>query len=213
MDAKIKELLTRLSFFAEDGMADKPIVEIAKQADALLLEVARKPNTQQPVAYMVVQPGCKAGKTFLSESAAYAELLESPAGSELVNLYATPPVPRDVLMAALGACRAECAKHYLGDADDSQIDLAAIADRYASKVQPELVNKQLLASLKRVTEEIQDLMSESEGVAGFHRNGDIATWGELEAGGRFERLSGLPDALAAIAEAAQPVWQQSGVSK
>lgn len=46
MDAKIKELLTRLSFFAEDGMADKPIVEIAKQADALLSELVKREATQ-----------------------------------------------------------------------------------------------------------------------------------------------------------------------
>lgn len=153
MDQKIKELLTRLSFFAEDGMADKPIVEIAKQADALLLEVARKPNTQQPAAYMVVQPRCKAGKTFLSEAAAYAELLASPAGSELVNLYTAQPVPRDVLMAALADCREECAKHYLGNDDDSEINLAAIADRYASQVQPEPVNQQMLAALKMVLDD------------------------------------------------------------
>lgn len=67
------------------------------------------------------------------------------------------------------------------------------------------VNQQTLAALKGITEEINGLMSESEGVAGFHRNGDIAPWHELEAGGRYERLSSLPDAMTAIAAAeAQP---------
>lgn len=48
MDARIKELLTRLSFFAQDGMTDKPIVEIAKLADALLMEVARQSARPKP---------------------------------------------------------------------------------------------------------------------------------------------------------------------
>ncbi|HEX5362354.1 MAG TPA: hypothetical protein VFW49_14910 [Fluviicoccus sp.] len=57
MDARIKDLLTRLSFFAQDGMTDKPIVEIAKQADALLTELVKQQNTQQPVAWAVLRDG------------------------------------------------------------------------------------------------------------------------------------------------------------
>jgi hypothetical protein len=34
-------------------------------------------------------------------------------------------------------------------------------------------------------EAVNALMRESEGVAGLHRNGDIAPWDELLAGGRF----------------------------
>ncbi|PRP68729.1 hypothetical protein BUE93_20920 [Chromobacterium amazonense] len=58
---------------------------------------------------------------------------------------------------------------------------------------------QLLAALSGLVDDIQGLMVESDGLAGFHRNGDIAPWDELEAGGRFERLSHLPDAISAIA--------------
>lgn len=65
------------------------------------------------------------------------------------------------------------------------------------------VNKQLLDALKNVTSEIQGLMEESSGVVGFHLNGDVATWDELEHGGRFERLSSLPDAHEAMAAAEQ----------
>lgn len=39
METKIKNLLARLAFFAEDGMAEPPIVAIAKDADALLKEM------------------------------------------------------------------------------------------------------------------------------------------------------------------------------
>lgn len=130
MDAKIKELLIRLSFFAEDGMADKPIVEIAKQAEALLMEAARKPNTQHPVAQIT------GGKTYMS-----VELLENcpadlPNGAQP---YLSPPVPRDVLM-AFGAAVRDAAKRADFDIGED-VDIEAIADRYAGKVQPEPVNQ------------------------------------------------------------------------
>ena len=48
--------------------------------------------------------------------------------------------------------------------------------------------------------EVQDLISESHGVYGLHLNGDESPWNELEQGGRFERLTTLPEALAAIDE-------------
>lgn len=42
-----------------------------------------------------------------------------------------------------------------------------------------------------LAQEIWDLISESEGVAGLHLNGDLAPWDELLPGGRFERLTSL----------------------
>ena len=48
--------------------------------------------------------------------------------------------------------------------------------------------------------EVQDLIGESHGVYGLHLNGDESPWGELEQGGRFERLTSLNEALAAIDE-------------
>ena len=59
------------------------------------------------------------------------------------------------------------------------------------------------AALKLAREalgEVQDLLSESHGVYGLHLNGDESPWSELEQGGRFERLTTLPEALAAINE-------------
>lgn len=50
METKIKNLLARLAFFAEDGMAEPPIVAIAKDAEALLKEMCRaqpEPGNQQ----------------------------------------------------------------------------------------------------------------------------------------------------------------------
>jgi len=43
-----------------------------------------------------------------------------------------------------------------------------------------------LNECKRAIAAIRDLINDSEGVAGLHRNGDIAPWDELLAGGRFE---------------------------
>jgi len=83
----------------------------------------------------------------------------------------------------------------------TSVDPSAIVDSIQSQAQPEPVNQRLLTALKNVTGEIQGLMAESEGIAGLHLNGDIAPWSEIEAGGRFERLSSLPDAEAAIAAA------------
>ena len=58
----------------------------------------------------------------------------------------------------------------------------------------------LLAALEGLTDDICSLIDESSGVANLHLNGDIAFWSELEAGGQFERLTHLPDALRIIAE-------------
>ena len=60
---------------------------------------------------------------------------------------------------------------------------------------------ELLGALEGLAGDIQGLIEESDGVNGLHLNGDVATWGELEAGGRFERLTHLPGALAAIVKA------------
>lgn len=55
METKIKNLLARLAFFAEEGMAEPPIVAIAKDADALLKELCRAQPEQaqqaEPVAF------------------------------------------------------------------------------------------------------------------------------------------------------------------
>lgn len=48
--------------------------------------------------------------------------------------------------------------------------------------------------------EVQDLIGESSGVYGLHLNGDESPWSEVEQGGRFERLTTLLEALAAINE-------------
>ncbi len=70
------------------------------------------------------------------------------------------------------------------------------------------VTLELIAQLRKAREsvpallnlvaDIQGLMSESEGVAGLHRNGDVAPWDELEPGGRYERLGSLQAAIEVI---------------
>lgn len=59
----------------------------------------------------------------------------------------------------------------------------------------------LLAKLTKLVNDLDGLIAESTGVAGLHRNGDIATWSELTAGGRFEEwLSSLDEARDLLAE-------------
>lgn len=44
-----------------------------------------------------------------------------------------------------------------------------------------------ITKLRKGIEAVRSLIDESEGVAGLHLNGDIASWDELEQGGRFEQ--------------------------
>lgn len=60
---------------------------------------------------------------------------------------------------------------------------------------------ELLEILEGLSDDIEALIEESHGVAGLHLNGDVAPWGELQAGGRFERFMNLPIARAVIASA------------
>lgn len=53
----------------------------------------------------------------------------------------------------------------------------------------------LLEKLQRLVEDLDSLIASSDGVAGLHRNGDVAEWCELTSGGQFEKwLSSLDEA-------------------
>lgn len=53
----------------------------------------------------------------------------------------------------------------------------------------------LLEALDKLVTDLRDLMNASEGVAGLHRNGDVATWDELTRGGKISSwLSTFDDA-------------------
>lgn len=59
-----------------------------------------------------------------------------------------------------------------------------------------------LAALKELVNDLTGLISESDGVAGLHKNGDLATWDELTNGGRFEEwIASLETARAICAKA------------
>lgn len=98
----------------------------------------------------------------------------------LPSPFTAPPVPRDVLM-AFGEAVRDAAKRADFDIGED-VDLAAIADRYASKVPPEPVNQQLLAALKQMV--------------GY-------VFGDIEAG-KSDVCDRLRSIIAA-AEAAQPI--------
>lgn len=55
-----------------------------------------------------------------------------------------------------------------------------------------------------LVKELDDLRESSEGVAGLHRNGDLAPWSELGESGEFPWLSSFDRARAALAEADGP---------
>ncbi len=61
----------------------------------------------------------------------------------------------------------------------------------------------LVEALRNVLDDVRTLMKDSHGVAGLHRNGDVASWEEITEGGRYEEwLVSLADAqrtLAALA--------------
>ena len=61
----------------------------------------------------------------------------------------------------------------------------------------------LVAALRKVVSDLGELISQSHGVAGLHLNGDLASWGELTDGGRFEEWLSLDHARAALALAEQ----------
>ena len=89
METKIKNLLARLAFFAEDGMAEPPIVAIAKDADALLKEMCMAGQAQ-------AEPRCACGDSFTSD-AACANCLATQQQAE--------PVARDVVYEVLYGLR------------------------------------------------------------------------------------------------------------
>lgn len=51
----------------------------------------------------------------------------------------------------------------------------------------------VMGKAAELVSDVRALADESDGVAGLHLNGDIARWGELLPGGRFERLTALDD--------------------
>ena len=109
-------------------------------------------NTQQPVAW-VVYNGWRKELPFLTEEAAsdfvaaeqlHSDLSGSLAAYRVIPTYTAPPVPRDVLMAALNEVNTKYMEVCGAQFGDEYI--AALADRYASKVaQAGPVNRQLLA--------------------------------------------------------------------
>lgn len=69
---------------------------------------------------------------------------------------------------------------------------------YTRPPESRLREARLREALANLVQEIDDLVSESEGVAGLHLNGDVAEWDDLLPGGPYERLTSLDDARAAL---------------
>lgn len=133
------------------GAAVLPIGEIDVYA-APVVAANEQQNTQQPVAYR-----WRFGSESLDTRWHYSDVPLVPYSDRTVeSLYTAPPVPRDVLMAAMrdavadlkaGAFLADCGT----DIAFRAVDYSAIADRYASQVQPErntVTLEEMVAKLK-----------------------------------------------------------------
>lgn len=98
----------------------------------------------------------------------------------------------------------------LYDGDDLPSAKAAAQADYERRIlaalepaEPATDEARLREALANLVHEIDDLVSESEGVAGLHLNGDVAEWDDLLPGGPYERLSSLNDARAALKGASE----------
>lgn len=58
----------------------------------------------------------------------------------------------------------------------------------------------LIDVIERIVSEFDELSAQSDGVAGYHLNGDIATWEEIKRGGRYECLGSIDYAAELIAK-------------
>lgn len=67
--------------------------------------------------------------------------------------------------------------------------------------QEQSISNQLIKEIEKLAKglrAVESLIGESEGVVGYHKNSDVATWEELRAGGRCEALTEFDEALRAL---------------
>lgn len=122
-------------------------------------------NTQQPVAYR-----WRFGSESIDTRWHYSDVPLVPYLDRTVEcLYTAPPVPRDVLM-AFGVEVADKA-HAAGVIGNlfTDEDIAAIADRYASQVQPEPASQQMLRTLHHIEGAAKDIRVERHHIASAAR--------------------------------------------
>ena len=81
----------------------------------------------------------------------------------------------------------EMVNQYIEHIHDKSIEI----DELKAQLTEEQEHSAMLAGvLEKVKTAIDDLQSESTGVSGLHRNGEIALWETLMAGGMFEEWLG-----------------------
>lgn len=112
------------------------------------------------------------------------------------------------------------------DCMDSSAAIEAIHAAHAGHVaalariaELEIERNDLCARLAAITNkagelasDVRGLVDESEGVAGLHLNGDVADWGSLLPGGRFERLTALDDLEDLLAAAVSEPTLENGLT-
>lgn len=122
-------------------------------------------NTQQPVAWMLECPTMTGDTGWkLSWNQSGAGVCNRLAGEDHEKaLYTAPPVPRDVLM-AFGEAVLVKAGVFMYESD-----IAAIADRYASQMQPEPASQQMLRTLHHIEGAAKDIRVERHHIASAAR--------------------------------------------
>jgi hypothetical protein len=100
---------------------------------------------------------------------------------ERLNVHECPP------SSSFRACPT-CADLALVRADWDRLRTALAAEEEVSwaKAQEADTLRARVAALEAGGRAVLQLINESRGVAGLHRNGDVATWDELRTGGRYE---------------------------
>lgn len=101
------------------------------------------------------------------------------------------PAARAAVLAYARACRE--ANQGLSD------DLCAWVKRFASEGEAD-PDGATLAAYREVLENLSAVMDNSEGVTGWHLNGDVATWDEFEETGQIVSLLASPDPGQAVVE-------------
>ena len=88
----------------------------------------------------------------------------------------------------------DCGEYNIEDVRNCEL----YSDRLeASRIaQSELIEE--IEKLAKGLRAVESLIGESKGVAGYHKNGDIATWEELRTGGRCDALTEFDEALRAL---------------
>ena len=104
-------------------------------------------NTQQPVLTVEIEPDYWSGGHFYEGKRPHVDQAKVHALPIGTKLYPAPPLPRDVLMAALWEFHREFYPSHDRQNNELGLRIATIADRYAGQVQPDRIAPDVMDAL------------------------------------------------------------------